>query len=84
MNTITLLTWIAVYLTQATIVFNLLRSGMKFNLPSSLILSASISFLTLKISLNELPGCFFVDNIFAFIILGVLVVVIAAAPRPTD
>ena len=76
---IVLLTWIAIYITLATVLFNFLRYFTKLKLPSSLILSVSISLLIPRIHISESMGSWFVEYVWFFIVLGILVAAIAAA-----
>lgn len=83
MSIIKVFMWIAVYFILATILFNLFRYGIKFNLPSSLILSASISFLMSRIHISESMGDFLTDYIYAIIILAGIVTFILVIGRDT-
>ncbi|HML73144.1 MAG TPA: hypothetical protein PKB02_01485 [Anaerohalosphaeraceae bacterium] len=76
MESIKLITWISSYVVLATILFNMFRYGIRLNLPSSLILSASVSFLLIRIGISKSFGEFFSEYIHAFIVSGVIVAVI--------
>ncbi|MHB9068808.1 MAG: hypothetical protein ACYC54_00400 [Sedimentisphaerales bacterium] len=81
MEPIKLITWISIYVVFATILFNFFRYAIKLNLPSSLILSASVSFLMTRIRISESVASWFSEYIFTFIVLGVIVAVIVATAR---
>jgi uncharacterized membrane protein len=76
MEPIKLLTWISIYVVLATILLNMLRYGIRLNLPNSLVLSASVSFLLFRISISKSFGYFFSEYIYFFIVLGVITAVI--------
>lgn len=79
MEPIKLITWISSYVVLATILFNMFRYGIRLNLPGSLILSASVSFLLIRIGISKSFGEFFSEYIYFFIVLGVIVTVIVVA-----
>lgn len=81
METIKLLTWISIYVGLMTILFNVLRFGIKLNLPSSIILSASLSFLIPRICIIESVAAWFQEYIMAIIILISFIVIIAITAR---
>jgi hypothetical protein len=81
MEPIKLLTWISIYVVLATILFNLFRYGIKLNLPSSLILSTSISFLMSRIHISESMRCFLTEYIYDIIILAAIVTFIVVTAR---
>ena len=81
---IQILMWIAIYITLITITFNFLRYGIKLNLPSSITLSMSVSFLLSMITISESLRDGFVENIWAIIVLAVLVTIIMTAAMATD
>lgn len=81
MEPIKLITWISIYVVFTTILFNFFRYAIKINLPSSLILSASVSFLLTMIRISESFGDFFSEYIYFFIVLGVIIAVIVVTAR---
>ena len=87
MEIVKLLTYASIYIALATILFNLLRFGAKLNLPSSLVLSASVSFLMSMICINEALMVWFSEYIVAIIILAVfmtIIFVMAKSPKKTN
>lgn len=84
MNIIQILMWVAIYITLITIAFNFLRYGIKLNLPSSLVLSTSVSFLICGICIDESMGGFFVENIWSIIVLAALTTIILMTVKATD
>ena len=78
---IKLLVWFAVYITLATILFNFFRYAVKLNLPSSFILSASVSFLMTRIRISESFGGWLADYSYAIIVLGAIIAIIVATAR---
>jgi uncharacterized membrane protein len=81
MEPIKLITWISIYVVLATILFNMFRYGIRLNLPGSLILSASVSFLLTRIRISESVASWFSEYNYAFIVLGVIVALIVATAR---
>ena len=84
METIELLTWVSIYAVQATILFNVLRLGMKLNLPSSIILSANLSFLMSRFCITESVAAWVQEYIMAVIILISLIAIIAVTARLSE
>ena len=86
MMDVILLLWIAAYVTMATILFNILRHGIKINLPSSFILGASIPFLIARIytdgSMTAIEG-WLAEYFWAIIVLGGLIAIIVVMGRGT-
>jgi len=81
-----LLTWIAMYITLITILFNVLRYCIKINLLTSAILSISVSFLMTRIHVNEFVGDWggwLANYTWAIILLAGLVTIIFVTARPT-
>lgn len=66
---IELLTWVAIYVTFATIFFNLFKNILKVNLTSTIILSISVSFLMTRIQANQLVRSWLAEYVWAIIIL---------------
>ena len=77
-----LLMWIAAYIAVATILFNILQYGIRFNLLSSLILSTSVSFLLIRGFASQALIAFFIDNIWSIIVLSTLVTIVFSSARP--
>jgi len=79
-----LLIWIATYATRATILFNFLRYAIRLNLPSTLILSVSVSFLMLRIRVNGAMGDFLTEFFWSLAVLAILITIISVSLSPTD
>jgi len=82
METVTLLTYISIYIVLVTILFNLLRFAVKLNLPSSLVLSTNISFLMSRICINEAFMAWGSEYLVAIIILEALIAIFVVIARP--
>ena len=81
MNTLNLLTWAAGYIVVATMIFNLLRYGFGANLASTIILSATLSFLIFRIESNQGLSYWFSENIWLLIVCGTVIGSIIAIAR---
>lgn len=84
METINIVTWIMAYTALATILFNASRSVMRLNLPSSIILTASLSFLAFRIPASKSFYAWVSEYIWALIIFAILINIIVVFGRRPD